>query len=86
MFEYHYDTEIQTLKTVPVGTYEQYPIRLAWAITIHKSQGLTFDKVIIDIGRGTFSHGHAYVGLSRCRSLEGLVLKKTLTVKAHMAR
>ncbi len=56
----------------------QYPLRLAFAITIHKSQGKTFEKVIIDVGRGTFAHGQMYVALSRCTSLEGLILRKEL--------
>ena len=57
-----------------VGTYEQHPLRLAWAITIHKSQGLTFDKVVIDAG-AAFAHGQVYVALSRCRTFEGIVLR-----------
>jgi len=59
-----------------MGTYTQIPMKLAWAITIHKSQGKTFDKVIIDLGRGTFVHGQTYVALSRCTSLDGIILKK----------
>jgi len=65
----------------PIGTFTQYPFRLAWAITIHKSQGKTFDKVIIDIGSGTFASGQMYVALSRCTSFEGIILKTQ--VKPH---
>lgn len=61
-----------------VGTFEQYPLRLAWAVTIHKSQGKTFEKVIIDMDRGAFEFGQTYVALSRCRTLEGIVLKQKL--------
>ena len=59
-----------------IGSYTQMPLKLAWAITIHKSQGKTFDKVIIDLGRGSFVHGQTYVALSRCTTLNGIVLKK----------
>lgn len=57
-----------------IGTYEQHPLKLAWSITIHKSQGLTFDKVIIDAG-AAFAHGQVYVALSRCKTFEGIILR-----------
>lgn len=59
----------------PAGTFTQYPFRLAWGITIHKSQGKTFERVVIDMGRGAFAAGQLYVALSRCRSLGGITLK-----------
>ncbi len=71
------------LESEVIGTFTQYPLMLAWAVTIHKSQGKTFDNVIIDIGKGTFAHGQTYVALSRCTSLEGIVLVKPL-LKKHI--
>ena len=73
-FEYEYDKDEKKLKKVVIGKVTQYPLRLAWAITIHKSQSLTFDHITIDFGRGAFTYGQAYVALSRAKSLSGLKL------------
>ena len=76
---YKFDREKKTIVSEVKGRLIQYPVKLAWAITIHKSQGLTFDKVIIDMGRGAFVPGQLYTALSRCRSLEGIVLKRPVS-------
>jgi ATP-dependent exoDNAse (exonuclease V) alpha subunit len=62
-----------------VGTFTQYPFRLAWAITIHKSQGKTLERVIIDLGNGAFAAGQLYVALSRCKTLGGIALKQPVS-------
>jgi len=67
------------ITTEVTGTFEQYPLNLAWGMTIHKSQGMTFDQVIIDMGGGAFDFGQAYVALSRCTRLDGVHLKRPLT-------
>lgn len=72
---YRFAVEGDEIISEPVGTFTQFPFRLAWAVTIHKSQGKTFDHVLIDIGRGTFVAGQMYVALSRCTSFEGIILK-----------
>ena len=72
---FHLYVDGDKLKSQTIGKFTQYPIMLAWAVTIHKSQGKTFDKVIIDIGRGAFAHGQVYVALSRCTCLDGIILK-----------
>ncbi len=81
LFSYKYNASLRSLETDVIGSFTQFPLKLAWAVTIHKSQGKTFEKVILDIGRGSFAHGQTYVALSRCTSLEGLVLKKPITKK-----
>jgi len=79
--QYFYDEESDTIDAERIGAFTQYPIKLAWAVTIHKSQGKTFDHVVLDIGRGTFAHGQIYVALSRCTSLDGLTLRQNLLPK-----
>jgi ATP-dependent exoDNAse (exonuclease V) alpha subunit len=78
MYEFSYDRETAKVISESVGSFTQYPLRLAWAVTIHKAQGMTFEKAVIDIGQGTFSHGQLYVALSRCTTISGIVLKRPI--------
>jgi hypothetical protein len=80
---YKFFLKNEELRSEEVGSFRQYPVRLAFAVTIHKSQGKTFEKVAIDVGRGTFAHGQMYVALSRCTTLEGIILKQPLK-KSHI--
>ncbi|MGB9682583.1 MAG: WYL domain-containing protein, partial [bacterium] len=83
VFHYRYNDVKKMIETESIGSFTQYPLKLAWAVTIHKSQGKTFDKVIIDLGRGVFAPGQVYVALSRCTSFEGIILKKPIK-KGHI--
>jgi len=77
-YRYDLNTETKTVKREVVGTFKQMPLRLAYAVTIHKAQGLTLDKVFIDFDSGMFAHGQAYVAFSRARTLEGLEISRPL--------
>lgn len=79
LFRSTYDTKTASLGQEKLGSFSQFPLKLAWATTIHKSQGKTFDKCIIDLGRGAFAAGQVYVALSRCRTIEGITLIKPVT-------
>lgn len=76
--EFDYVLENGSLKSVVVGTFKQFPIKFGWAVTIHKSQGLSLDSAVIYTGRGCFAHGQAYVALSRLRTLEGMFMMRPL--------
>ncbi len=76
--DYGIDEETGKITKKVVGSFEQFPIKLAWAVTIHKSQGKTYKSVVIDLDEGAFSPGQVYVGLSRCTSLEGIYLKRPI--------
>lgn len=78
-FKTQFNEEKNIIETKEVGSFKQMPLKLAWAITIHKSQGKTFDNVIIDFGRGAFAHGQTYVALSRCTTLSGIKLLRPIS-------
>ena len=78
---YEYNTQDDDIEEKVLGTFTQYPLKLAWAITMHKSQGLTFEKVCLNFGYGAFAAGQTYVALSRCKTLEGLKLRTKIQPK-----
>ena len=78
LFKYQWNEDLQKIETQKAGSFSQYPLKLAWAVTIHKSQGKTFDNVLIDLGYGAFAPGQLYVALSRCKSIEGISLVRPI--------
>jgi ATP-dependent exoDNAse (exonuclease V) alpha subunit len=85
LFKYKWDEKQGQIETESVGFFKQYPLKLSWAATIHKSQGKTFDNIIVDMEYGAFAPGQLYVALSRCRSLEGITLTRALSNRDILA-
>ncbi|MBP9687000.1 MAG: ATP-binding domain-containing protein [Candidatus Doudnabacteria bacterium] len=79
MYKFVLDAKTQAVESESTGSFTQFPFKLAWAVTIHKAQGKTFSTVYIDLASGTFAHGQLYVALSRCRTLEGVHLRRPIT-------
>lgn len=78
--KYTYNYETRKIESVSIGSFSQFPITLGWAVTIHKSQGMTIEKLNIDLGNGAFAFGQSYVALSRCKTLEGITLFKPISM------
>lgn len=78
LFHFAYDEESKKIKAETAGVFTQFPLKLAWGVTIHKSQGKTFERVVLDLGARAFATGQTYVALSRCTSLEGLSLARAV--------
>lgn len=83
-FAYAFDNDAGKITETVQGSFSQFPLKLAWAMTIHKAQGKTFDRVTIDLGSGAFTHGQTYVALSRCRTLEGISLRQPIRARDIM--
>ena len=79
--QYDYDEKEKRIKETVLGTFTRFPVKLAWALTIHKGQGLTFNNIVIDLAGGAFSSGQTYVALSRCTSLEGITLRQPIRLR-----
>lgn len=83
--DYEYDSESMEITPTVVGTFKQFPLTLGWAMTIHKSQGMTLDSLRLDLGRGAFCSGQTYVALSRCKTLKGITLDKPISMTSVKA-